>query len=528
MSDLFQIIPKTYWEEFQIIDSDLEFLFNRLLEVEEPQTVEQLFNHLILNRIHLAKDAFNLKKNQESLVYKPKEAYSVGQILSFPAMQWKKGKITEVRPGFNPQLSKFSVLEVEFENRDIYHFAADLENHKLNDVVEFRDGDFEADIQTIIEDYGTLITYNLFEALETDPDLVRIAGCWFPKSLLIDINQGQLNLAEAILEEVNGGPLPTQNLIDQIEIPPDVNKRLLEFSMNYALQEDNRFDEVGPTGKTLWYLQRLEPEWVQNIPSFLNSGKVDFNPEECQPALQELESIVEDELSSFQPSPIDLDEIDISLIFPHWRSGTLPLSSNIASFFPTADEAPRIRFVFVDSNSNQPFPGWVVRPPKYVFGLKEWYEEHGLMPGSIIKLIRSKIPGEIRIHVEKRRQNKEWVRTALIGADGGIVFAMLKQIVTATFDERMAIAVPDSDAVDGLWKKQRPNAETSISIMVQELAKLNPQGHVHAQELYACVNLIRRSAPGFVINSLLNNSKYVSLGNLYFRLDDGHSDASND
>jgi hypothetical protein len=92
----------------------------------------------------------------------------------------------------------------------------------------------------------------------------------------------------------------------------------------------------------------------------------------------------------------------------------------------------------------------------------------------------------------------------------------------------MAIAVPDSEAVDVLWKKQRPNAETSISIMIQELAKLNPQGHVHAQELYACVNLIRRSAPGFVINNLLNNSKYVSLGNLYFRLDDGHSDGSND
>ncbi len=118
--------------------------------------------------------------------------------------------------------------------------------------------------------------------METDPDLVRIAGCYFPKSLLIDINQGHLNLSEAILEEVEGGPLPTEKLIEQVEIPPNVNKRLVEFSMDYALQEDNRFDEVGPTGETLWFLRRLEPEWVQNLSPYLNPGRQDFDPD-CIP-----------------------------------------------------------------------------------------------------------------------------------------------------------------------------------------------------------------------------------------------------
>jgi hypothetical protein len=41
----------------------------------------------------------------------------------------------------------------------------------------------------------------------------------------------------------------------------------------------------------------------------------------------------------------------------------------------------------------------------------------------------------------------------LIGSDGGIVFAMLKQTVAAHFDERMAIAVPDTEAVDQIWTR---------------------------------------------------------------------------
>lgn len=46
------------------------------------------------------------------------------------------------------------------------------------------------------------------------------------------------------------------------------------------------------------------------------------------------------------------------------------------------------------------------------------------------------------------------MRTLLIGTDGGIVFAMLKQTITANFNERMAIAIPATDVLDELWKKK--------------------------------------------------------------------------
>ncbi len=44
------------------------------------------------------------------------------------------------------------------------------------------------------------------QALQKQSELVRIAETWFPRSLLIDISKGHLNLAEAILDAHEGGP----------------------------------------------------------------------------------------------------------------------------------------------------------------------------------------------------------------------------------------------------------------------------------------------------------------------------------
>jgi len=122
--------------------------------------------------------------------------------------------------------------------------------------------------------------------LVTKEDLVRIAGRWFPRSLLIDVNIGHLNLAEAILEMADGGPLSTESLIEQIDLPTDSNPKLTEFSLNLALQEDPRFDEVGTSGKIAWFLRRFEPEEVREVPLYLR----------VEPEVTELPEISEDTL----------------------------------------------------------------------------------------------------------------------------------------------------------------------------------------------------------------------------------------
>ena len=52
----------------------------------------------------------------------------------------------------------------------------------------------------------------------------------------------------------------------------------------------------------------------------------------------------------------------------------------------------------------------------------------------------------------------------------------------------MAIAIPDVAALDEIWKNhvyEKESIDKTIIRVLRELAKLNPQRQVHAQELYA-------------------------------------------
>jgi hypothetical protein len=104
---------------------------------------------------------------------------------------------------------------------------------------------------------------------------------------------------------------------------------------------------------------------------------------------------------------------------------------------------------------------------------------------------------------------------------------MLKQIIYSEIDDRMGIAVPDADTVDGVWKqmgKERPPFERVVVNMVRELAKLNPQGHVHASELYSAVNVVRRCPPGPILSLLASRPWFIHVGDLHFRYTDSEGD----
>ena len=153
-------------------------------------------------------------------------------------------------------------------------------------------------------------------------------------------------------------------------MPEGVNPKLAEFSLNLALQEDGRFDEVGPAGEVLWCLRRLEPEEVREAPLYLRYSPIEYDRGALTPEMLNLEAQLDDELSEFEgPLNEGVKEVTVSLIFPHLRSGTLPLSARVRPLFPTAYESPRVRFTLVDGKTKQKMPGWVVREHGYVFGL---------------------------------------------------------------------------------------------------------------------------------------------------------------
>jgi hypothetical protein len=512
-----------YWQTFSPGKKDLEFISTYLFENEIPLSEAELVPILVDERIREERDDLVRQQKSGGRVYLPGERFSTGERLVFPALDWKKGCVKNVRPGVNPSMGAFDVIDVELEDGATRQFAAGLEDHKLNRPAEVSEDDQLLNPANVLKAHGAEIEQKLTSALTDDQALVQVAGRWFPRALLVDVNVGHLNLAEAVLDEAAGKPLPTKALLEQVELPGNVNPKLIEFSMNYALQEDGRFDEVGPAGEVLWFLKRLEPEDVRQIPPQLRYTSIPSDRSLMTRQMLALEFELDDELAEAETPPGEVNEVVLSLSYPHWRAGTLPVSARVRRLFPTAYYTSRVRFTLVDGQSHEEIPAWVVRQHGYVVGLHKFYQKYGLMPGSLVSVAKGKKPGQVIVTAKVRRPMRDWVRTVLVGSDGRVVFAMLKQNITADFNERMVIAVPDVAGVDeasGQIAAQHLPFEQLVSDMMRELVKMNVQGHVHAQELYSALNIVRRCPPGPLLTHLVSQSKYKHVGDLHFRMAD--------
>jgi hypothetical protein len=161
-----------------------------------------------------------------------------------------------------------------------------------------------------------------------------------------------------------------------------------------------------------------------------------------------------------------------------------------------------------------------------VFGLREWYEQQGAIPGSNITVRRGKESGEVIIQTQKSKNSRDWIKTVLVGTDGGIVFALLKQVISCTFDDRMAIMIPDVNAIDSIWtssSRAKQPVEKVVQTVMREMGKLNLQNQIHAQELYAAVNVVRRVSTSQVLSILYTQPWAKHLGDLYFKLEETSS-----
>ena len=514
-------LPNEYWLNIQVTSQDVENLHTILFERETPLTTSDLVSEFIEMRFRAEKQAAESKQKSSGKPFLPKEKYSVGDELIFPALGWQHGKVSAVRAGVNPSVDSFDVLTVSFDDQPERFFAAGLASHALNEAPVEDPKNVEADDAFIRSEFGAGIEKKLEAAFTADEGLVKIAGRWFPRALLVDINQGQLNLVEAVLDMAGGEPLTTADLMKDSDLPTSVNSRLVEFSLNYALQDDERFDEVGPAGQVLWCLRRLEPDFVREIPPQLRYDDVTHDRADLTPEMLALEAQLDDELTRNDAVDLreDVSSVTSTLIYPHLRAGTLPVSLRTRKLFPTAYETPRVRFTLVDGKTKQRIPAWVVLEHGYVYGLREWYKAHQLIPGSLVQVRKGENPGEVIVEAKSQRSSKDWVRTVMIGSDGGFVFATLKQPITAEFNDRMVVHVPDFKALDPIWDKKR-SFEDLLLMVMRELSKSNPQGHVHAQELYAAVNLVRRVPPAPIFAALESNPMFKHVGDMHFRLDE--------
>ena len=512
----------TFWiDEFAVKADDFQYLSTLLLDDELPRSTEELGRMLVLHRCR-QEEALIEQALGRGTPYRPDRTFEIGEQVVFPLLDYEVGRVIRVRPGHNPEYGTFNVIQVDFDGAGKREFAAELlSDHALNLEVPL-DASGESPTNTaqeLAEQYGGLVAEVLEPQLEAGPSFVRLAGKWFRRDLLVDVHVGHLNLAEAVLDVAGGGPMPTEALLGDLELSEEISTQLRVFSLNYALQEDDRFDEVGPAGEVMWYLQRLEPEGVQAIPTRLLPEPLDYEPALLTSEMLALEQELDDEWSDLD-GPVDAPErATVVLTYPHWRSGTLPLSSRLAKLFPTG-HTRRIRFTFVDGDTGEAIPGWVVREGRYVYGLGEWYGAHKVPVGAFLDLSSGKEPGHVNIQRRLRRPRREWVRIAL-PIEGRLTFEMRKTLIPCQYDELMIVEEEDPAAMDRVWARTQRRRLTLAELTAEvfpQLAKLSPQGTVHAATLYSALNLAMRTPPGPMLAELVSSGLYAPMGDNYWVL----------
>lgn len=511
------------WSSTTIDSNDLDLIYNRLLEEETPMTPLQLADTLIENRIKKYKKSGAEEPKKDDHYYRPSKTYAVGDEIEFPLQNGLRGIVESVRDGINPALGNFTVITVAFDDGSKKDYASGLESHKLNKYDYDNPDQNLLDPKYVSRKYGRRIAKNIAAVLSENDDLVRIGNFWFPQALLTDVNPGYLNLAEAVLEMAEGQPMHTEEILEQLEYPMDSNPELTVFSFNYAMQNDERFGEVGPANVVLWTLKEMQPEDVRKTPMTLkfNEDLRSFGTEAIGDNISF--SGIQDELEEEQLiEPTEsADSFRVTLSYPHWKAGTVPLIGSLQSIFPTANETDSVVFNFRDKKTGETFIGWVILSKNYVCGLKPWYRANGIIPGSIFRINRTDDPGVIELELIPPRSSKDWILSFNLDAKNHFSFVTNQHKVTTEFDERMAIYVENSPNLDTFWEtnnRKEANITRQLELVFKELAKDNPQGIIHFNEIYAAMNMLRRIPPRLLYSILLTEDSIQRIDEMYFKL----------
>lgn len=514
----------TRWtKNFAIGEDELDFLVNTMLERETPMTTRELARLLVETRLHKDQELLNARYKGTN-IYRPAQKYDVGARLVFTEMQLATATVTAVRPGNNPAQGTFDVIAVQFDD-DAHNsskpreFAANLATeHTLNASTEDNTLTTEepAEVDEILEANNSHVLRTMLDALKAHPALERVAGYWFPRELVMDCDIGTMHLAEAVLDMAGGGPLTTEEIIEQIGRLGDAPMKLQVFSLNLALNSDERFDEVGPAGQVLWYLNRMEPAAVREVPELLQYNPTDYDEDALSDEMFDLETELDDEHTEIDFEG-RLRKATSVLLYPHRRIGTLPLNAKTSTIFPTA-RTPRIHVELVDETDEQVYKGWVVHEHKYVYGLFDYYTKHKLPIGAYVSVKPGKSDGQIILSFDGYSPRTEWIRI-LSNNSNQLAFEQKKRAIGAAYDDLMIIGADDLEGVDKLARVYKNKSiATILRELLTDLGKLSPQGTVHAVTLYSAFNAVRRCPPGPIFATLTTNPEFEDVGDHYWKL----------
>ncbi len=523
------MLPAQHWAySFSIGAEDIDGITNLLLEKETPLSAEQLATEIINTR----ESELRLQLREQydgAKVYRPCETYAVGDRLTFAHLDYATATIVGLRTGQNTDRNPIRIAAVRFDyasrqtTNGLREFVVEYEaEHPLNDHNLNRHPsqvDTDYTIDDILSDPSTNIIEQVNDALERNPDLVRIAGTWFVRELMVELDIGHLHLAEAVLDMYEGGPLATAKILEEIGGLGDALLPLQIFSLNYAMNKDERFDEVGAAGQVLWHLNRLLPRMARQVPSILQYQAIDYDRSLLTRELRQLEYDLDDEHSPITSPPPE-DEVSLTLTYPHRRVGTLPINSETRYIFPDA-KTPRIAITIVDAIDKQEYPCWVVHEFKYVFGLAPVFQKHHLPVGAYVYLNRTDDRSRIEIEFDDYRPRTEYIPLVERTETNRLRFQTAKRAIGADYDDLIIVGVNNLPEVDKLGKEIQTKRVTLTELLrnlVAELSRQNPQGTVHSKVLYSTLNILRRCPPGPIFATLISNPDFEYVGDNYWKL----------
>jgi hypothetical protein len=515
-----QTQTRDYWTAYQFTQDDADFLSNLLLEGGTPKSLGELTLAVVSHRID--KEAAEIRRDLERrTIYQPKKTYKVGEELVFPALQLATGRVTELRPGHRPDKTPFDVVVVQMNDGTQREFAANYQwPHRLNDdnvLAALNDDGEVASAEQLNEMYGAHVSEVINAGLVKNSEFLHVGAEWFLRALMAEVNIGHLNLAEAVLDMSSGGPLPTGVILQELGLPPEIADNLQEISLNNALARDERFDDVSlDDGVSSWFLRRLEPPEVRAIPPVLLPGR--YNGDHTiSDDLHALAVELDDELDRQVMPPAEPKEsVSLVLTFPHRRAGTLGWTSRLATLLPGTSKS-RVPVTFQDRVTNQQFVVWLVRDGQYIFGLGDWYKQNDIPAGAYMELQRGLANNVFLIDYKRRRPKREWVRVAA-DRDGHLRLETAQRAVACDFDELMSVFTDNPASLDGLRGTYSRDVVQAVREAFPEIAKLSPQGNVHARTLYAVVNVITRASATDVFAALESSGTYMPVGDNYWHL----------
>lgn len=515
-----------YWQEhFALTDEDVGYLYSLVIDAGKPLSTAKLAREVIERHCRQEESLIQAELSKGP-VYDPKDQYEIGQQILFPLFGYVLGTVVDVREGRNPDYGEFPVIRVEFDDDEPREFASGLVGeHKLN---RQEDEDELLEIAELLppgelyELYGVSVEESLSTALTGHGEFTQFGDEWFLQDLLAEVNQGHLNITEALLE-IKSMPLPTSELLPDLDLPSELPEEIQILSLNCALEVDERFDNVGDGGRDIWYLRSLTPDPVVNPPERLVLRDEPYDRTDIAEELLLIEREIDDEGSGegvMGPSR-PIYRTSIGLTYPHWRCGTLPLTVRTRGLFPVATNH-HTPVVLVDAQSGNKMQGWVVHKGSFVYGLADWYKRYRLPVGAFIKLDRTRDPRVITVDFESRRLKHLWGKVA-VAKGNKLEFQVRKLPIACEHDEQLTIDEDNPQEIDELWARTKAMGEGLVQIMVQlmpELVKLSPQGTVHAKTIYSAVNILRRTAPGPVFACLSTEPCFVSMGGGYWAFDE--------